>query len=217
MEGGLKMGLDVYLYKCNKENIEEELAKEDPELQLIEFPSAKYPDHFFKIGYFRSSYSEGGINAFLRRRGIPDLYYIFDVDSEQYYVRPDWLGAKLRVKEVKKLLEEQLEGFPYDVTVVSPSSAVSSEREALQFFKEEIEKNSSFSRYSNKRGFFSFREPLEVVGVMMGVRWGMNCAYLIYKQHADPFYLQALEIVEETINFVLSTETPEKYLLGWSA
>src|SRR6476619_807072 len=34
----------------------------------IEQPSAKYPDHYFKVGYFRSSYNASGIDHILSDR-----------------------------------------------------------------------------------------------------------------------------------------------------
>jgi hypothetical protein len=39
----------------------------------VEEPSAKYPEHYFKIGYFRSEYHENGINDVLDRLGLPNL------------------------------------------------------------------------------------------------------------------------------------------------
>src|SRR5690348_14525919 len=48
----------------------------DPESEYIENNSAQFPEHMFKIGYFRSSYNSGGINSVLRGYGIPDLYGI---------------------------------------------------------------------------------------------------------------------------------------------
>ena len=72
------MGLDIYLH--NKDG---EIEIDDPE----------YPDHLFKIGYFRSSYNPSGLNNVLGKLGVDDLYGIFDCPGEGKIV-PDWEESK---------------------------------------------------------------------------------------------------------------------------
>lgn len=60
-------------------------------LSSVNMPSKKYPNHYFRIGYFRSSYNSSGINYVLRDRLGIDLYDIFDAKDSGYYVEPDWI------------------------------------------------------------------------------------------------------------------------------
>jgi hypothetical protein len=59
------MGLDIYL----------EFGKDGENIQQN---SKKYPTHYFKVGYFRSSYNEWGLNRVLTKTIGKDLYYIFE-------------------------------------------------------------------------------------------------------------------------------------------
>jgi len=38
---------------------------DNPACEKVELPSTKYPDHYFKVGYWRSSYNGAGINSIL--------------------------------------------------------------------------------------------------------------------------------------------------------
>ena len=51
------------------------------------------PKHLFKLGYFRSSYNERGIERVMRNINLPGLHDIFGVKGEEYNVRPDWQEA----------------------------------------------------------------------------------------------------------------------------
>jgi hypothetical protein len=59
--------------------------------------STKYPEHLFKVGYFRSSYNDGGINRVLEQLlgENSDLYYVFNVEDGGY-INVDWEEAKKR-------------------------------------------------------------------------------------------------------------------------
>lgn len=66
--------------------------------------SSVYPDHYFKIGYLRSSYNESGINNVLRKRIGKTLHDIFPSakeDDGDYYRRVDWPAALVRAREVR--------------------------------------------------------------------------------------------------------------------
>lgn len=79
-----------YLRTDNESNISFAHGMQD----YIE-PSKRHPENYFKIGYFRSSYNEGGINNVLDLLDLPDLYDIFEVeDSHEYYQKIDWGRAK---------------------------------------------------------------------------------------------------------------------------
>ena len=81
-------------------------------------------------------------------------------------------------------------------------------------------KNSKrFPAYSNMKGAFFLNKPLKVRGVVSGKDLiGSQGVYLIYDAEKDFYlwYLQALEIVKETIDWVLQQKNPEEYVLGWS-
>ncbi len=61
-----------------------------PDVKKVEKDSKKYPSHMFKIGYFRSSYNDGGINQVLQRIGLPTLGTIFgETKEDKYCFRPN--------------------------------------------------------------------------------------------------------------------------------
>lgn len=204
---------------------------ESPAKETIEINSTTDPEHMFKIGYFRSSYNSGGINAVLRRAGIPTLNYIFSVGDE-YEVVPDWTDALIKVNEV---LDQYRKHFatPYDVIRCSGfSQPVTSEQDALAVFRKELEDytarkatgNSftSFSSYSSGRGDF-YLEGVKVFGIIRGKDHG-ECTYLIVDAERPPtaeedWYFKSLLIVRETIEYVLSQPADEQgnYYLRWSA
>jgi len=198
----------------------------------IELDSAKYPEHLFKIGYFRSSYNSGGINSVMENLGLFTLYDIFPEANfgGSYYIVPDWEKAGARVAftlgKFKALLGS--EAAKYDATWVQNTphtKRMESAKEALRKFherREEWEKEKTpFDCWSGEDGYFSLKEPLEVAAVMQGTSCkGMfKGIYLIHKVPKDSFewYYHALEIVQETIGYVLKHPKPGKYILGWSS
>jgi hypothetical protein len=76
--------------------------------------------------------------------------------------------------------------------------------------------------YSSSRGEFYFGKPLEIVGVISGVKKRffveehLPCQYLIYKDDSLDWYLQAVEIMIATVEYVLAQADSEKYYLHWS-
>jgi hypothetical protein len=191
--------------------------------EQIEKDSKTDPSNMFKIGYFRSSYNDGGINSVLRNNDLMDLYGIFGVERSEhdYYIRPDWKKALKNVRKVMKAFE------PISKDGISCShygslTEIKDEKEALKAFRAEIEKGkSSFGSYSNAVGTFFMDKPIEVLAIMSG----RNCigspgAYIIYKTKSEDglkWYMTALKIVEETIEYVLAQEDPENYYFHWSA
>ena len=87
-------------------NIEDEEVKDSR--RIIDIPSEKYPDHYWKIGYFRSSYNSGGINSVCRDNNIPDMYSVFDMtDNFGNYFLPNWEECLKRAE----IWLEQLKGI----------------------------------------------------------------------------------------------------------
>lgn len=140
--------------------------------EKIERDHPDYPDHYFKIGYFRSSYNESGIERILRNLGLPTLANIFSVSGEEYYVKPDWERAKQKTQEVIDLLKKE---GGYRVHAVSQNMfsqpEVKSEADALEVFKKQLQLDSereSKYNYSNRDGEFFFNEPLKVIAMIPG-------------------------------------------------
>jgi len=198
----------------------------------IEINSALYPDHYFKIGYFRSSYNPGGINSIMDKLGLFTLYDIFLEAGfgKSFYVIPDWKVAEARVAYTLRRFKVLLgsEAAKYDITWIQNSphaTKVESAKEALRKFhrrrKEWEKQKAPFGSWESRDAYFSLKEPLKVVAVMQGTQFkGMfEGVYLIHKVSKDRFewYYHALEIVEETIQYILKHPKPGKYVLGWSA
>lgn len=202
------------------------------------------PDHLFKLGYLRSSYNGSGINRLLALHGLPGLFEIFQVEGEDYQVVPDWEAAKKICEETIEKLREHAEGplGKYNVMDFTPSllghdSSVTSPEEALEFFNMKMLKtitDSPFDSFSTREGLF-FKTPLKVVGVipysypekektkLASDYWANRMAktsYLVYEleDRAKFFgwYLTALKIVLENINYVLGQEHPEHFYMTWS-
>ena len=193
----------------------------------IKIDSKKYPNHLFKIGYFRSSYNDGGLNSVLRRTIDLDLYYIFDVGGD-YEPSNDWEANKKRAKEVirkfKKYIKEHGDYDVMDIDIMNYSkNPPRNKKEALEKFFEELESHKdskSFRSYSSGRGDF-YLDGIKVFGFITGKSSLWKSKYIMYViyENKDRFkwYLEALEIVLETINWILKQKEPEKYRLSWSA
>lgn len=185
----------------------------------IEENSTLYPDHMFKIGYFRSSYNSGGINRILRNLELPDLEEIMGYNDE-YVFQPNW-GTTL--ENVNSVISKLKETPAYRVESVSGNifreTSIKSESEALKVFLKEIEKNkeSKYS-YSNSDGHFYMDEPIKVLALIPGkqtILGERECTYVVTESD-NTWYIQALEIVKETIEYVLNKENKEQYYLHWS-
>lgn len=193
--------------------------------EKIELDSVLHPDHMFKIGYFRSSYNSGGINSVLRDLGIPDLYEIFEHDNDQYEFNPNWKEALKTVQESIKLLKKD-KGYRVEsvsANLFSPDDVPTSAAAALEIFNNELNgksKNKSFLSYSNKNGeFYLDKNGLKVHGLIPGKdMFQRPCTFIIYKpKDANKYYLEALEVVKETIEYVLAQDNPQDFYLCWSA
>ena len=193
----------------------------------IELPSVKHPKHYFKIGYLRSSYNESGINNYLRRLGLPDLGEIFGYD-EEYEFTPDWVAVKERASEVLARLNEKDTSF--DIFEVSANPFGSSKElpstpeQVRQLFLDEKTRqgDGGFESYQNGIGTFS-KKGYKVLGFVPGWREFLSrklpCVYVVYQSETDEdgdFYSQALEIVIENCEYVLSQPDPQHYYLHWS-
>jgi hypothetical protein len=235
------MGLDVYVYKC-KAPISDIRASYDSDdidapdalQEKLEEVSALHPKHYFKRGYFRSSYNSGGINSVLRRMldSGHELYWVFG-DPQDYIVTPDWHACLDRARSLLAEYHEAaaksagIDVMRFEANAFShPSELVGSEKQALDVFLRERARESPCDHYSNRDGSFLLRDRvLRVRGVIPGVHEsfagaGMPCCYLVVEEDPNPdgdFYEQAIEIVVETIEWVLAQPDPASYILHWSS
>jgi hypothetical protein len=190
----------------------------------IEEHSKLYPEHGFKVGYFRSSYNNSGINGILKDLEIPDLYDIFE-PGDEYEFSPDWETALNVVQSSINLLKKD-KGYRIETissNMFAPDDVMENPRHALKVFNKILKENSkskdSFKWFSNRDGhFYLDSKGLQVHSLLPGKDFmGRPCTYAVYKlKDGNKYYLQALEIVKETIEYVLAQENPQAYYLRWS-
>lgn len=205
------MGLDVYL-KHGESTIEED--------------SRKHPDHFFKLGYFRSSYNGSGFNSLMHTLGIADLYAIFQAPEDGGRFTPDWEACLARAKAARMAYNERTSGpggkgrVSFIAAEKGQGAVATTEREALEVFREESSMERPFSGYSNQKGHF-WLDGLTIKAAIPGTaRWAGAGVYLIWEpQETDEgdFYDAAFEIVIETCEYVIATGNAAEYSLYWSA
>lgn len=213
--------------RAKTDAIKEELGLVDwgtyADRERIKQDSASHPNHYFKVGYFRSSYNGSGFNNVMREYDLPDLYDIFTPNNE-YHFAPDWQAALNRTKAalVKMRDVAASDRGKYGVMDVSACSfdSVTSDNEALSVFFEEAERDhpSDFRAYSNRAGTF-YLNGITVHGFIPGTSIiGQPCVYVVFSapDRLD-WYIQALEIVQETIEHVLAQDDIDQYYLVWSS
>jgi hypothetical protein len=206
--------------------------------ERVELNSELYPEHMFKIGYFRSSYNGAGTNAVLKKIGIPELQELFEVGDE-YNVIPDWNKAwencKTAIEQFKQFLDS--EDSKYQVDVHNFFNFIETEEtspeKTLEIFMEHINRNKdaedgSFLSYSNKEGLFYLKgkeiKMLRLVSkppIMAGLGGGIDLHMVTDSKMEDDsstydWYLQALEICKETCEYVLKSDNPEDFTMHWS-
>lgn len=201
-------------------------AEEGDKMKSIEFDCKRYPDHYFKVGYFRSSYNAGGIEKILRNLGLDTLHDIFNYErgSEEYYFQPNWERS---LEKVKKVIEEFKKTSPIrcyeESSNIFKEPNIKSEADAIKAYMNQQEQfnkreDKSFDSYGNSEGTFYMGEPLKVKAMIPGksnLLGERDCVYIITESDNE-WYIQALEIVQETIEYVLSKKDKEKYYLTWS-
>jgi len=209
-----------------------EIGKED-----IRMTSKIHPKHdCFQVGYFRSSYNDSGINRVLEKMGLPTLYDIFEHDKDEYEFSPDWKAALKKVNEALVAFNHNANGFHgqydcYDISADSLRVGVTDANQALEVFRKELEGKQAgakgFDNYSN--GFGTFYLGADAVQRVRGFIPGRDvlnrpCLYIVVERVKNEqgedenlkWYREALEIVRETIEYVLAQKDPQNYYLAWS-
>ena len=206
--------------------------------ELEDMPSKVDPTHMFNLGYFRSSYNEGGIERVMRNLGLPTLHDIFGVTGDEYEIRPDWNAALTRVSQAIDGYADFLasDAGRFRVTNIRPmfDRGVKTEKEALNKFLEQMRKNGDrpeWSNFSNADGEFwmkgikvhavitkTYERPRH--GDVIGALIGGPSVFVVYEQEREDgkedWYLTALRIVRESIEFVLAQPDKQHFYLVWS-
>ena len=219
-------------------------SDEDGSTDIAE-TSKKHPKHdLFKIGYLRSSYNESGMEHVVGEATGKDLHYIFQPPEDEYEFQPDWEACLKRAKQARKAFDKYLEEVgPYRVTEAHwnefmghPNEwPIKNKKDAMELFKKELAKyrtnvkeqgKDAMSAYSNKEGEFYFDAPLQVVSLITGVQKRffveecLPCTYIVYKSEGEEgldFYLEALDIVIETIEYAIASPDRDNLYLAWSS
>jgi len=206
------MGLDVYLWKGR---------------ESVEINSTLYPEHMFKIGYFRSSYNSGGLNTVLGTYGIPDLYGIFEYACcNSRLFKPNWKRSLARcddaITQYRAILDGLLKGIRiHNVTCgpIGKGKLPQNTQEVFEIVKHELSRDPKlqFTNYGNASGEF-YLEGETVIALVRGVSVCGPCMYVVTREESSPgdWYLQALEIIRETIQYVLAQPDRRKFSLSWS-
>jgi len=222
-------------YESLSDNKKDELRLKDKELaaslmlddygsdkagkKQIEMDSSVDKDHYFKLGYFRSSYNGGGINNVLKNLGLPTLYEIFSPNDE-YCFQPKWDECLVKCQDVIEQLKAKgnYRCFQVSENMFGASGVPQNEKEAMDVFLSELQRSGS-DAYSNIHGEFWLKEPLKIHAIIPGeytILKKMKCCYVVMEGENE-WYIKALEIVKETIQYVLDKPDKDKYWLHWSS
>lgn len=194
----------------------------------ISAPSAKHPDHMFNLGYYRSSYNEGGINSLARSYGLPDLYYIFgdDVSDENYYVKPNFEAALVRAKEALEKWKEYAVSPAGKYSVLEVTLNVFHEpraldkQESVNMVAAEFSQDRQYNAWSNGIGEFD-KEGIKVVAVLPGLVKFLGRqvpgVHVVYENTEGlNWYIQALEVVVESIEYLMNHPERDQLYMSWS-
>lgn len=207
-----------------------EWGEDEGGVERIEKPSASHPEHLFKVGYFRSSYNEGGINRKLRNLGLPELDDIMGHEGQEYYQvldRAGWQTAKDAALETR---EKWLASPPYGITTfrgnpyVDPKSLPKDEETALRIGTKKLTESLAQPRDADMRAFGCqegdyWLDGFTIFAVIPGIGWrGERVIYAVFEDKHRESYAQSLEIVAETCDYVLGHTDEEiaKFRLCWS-
>lgn len=93
------MGLDVYLFR-----IADDGCDDVDECERVDLPSTLYPDHGFRIGYFRSRYGRDGMDRVLKHHAGTDMSRIMGRNYDDAVSRPDWVSSIRRAYDAHQFL-----------------------------------------------------------------------------------------------------------------
>jgi len=184
------------------------------------------------VGYLRSSYNDGGFNAWAQTYLSSGGYYdIFAYDDEQEVVvsgegedaehgfYPDWDASEARCQA---LLEQARALPPYHLMRTRPDmftlvAELQTASEALDtYIKEHAPRaNHDFDIYSNRDGLFFSEEPFQLKAVMWvrGSFDKLEAVLITESASAHAWYIKALE---DCLNFITFGREKQGWL-RWSS
>lgn len=205
---------------------------------LDDMPSTTAPEHMFKLGYFRSSYNGAGINAVMRKLNLLDLAGIFGVTNDEYNVVPDWSASLDRVNQTIDAYSTHLssDAGRFRVMDIRPmfDMGVKNEAEALDCFMKHLRERSpdgDFNSFSNANGNFwldgikvhaivTKKYERTAHGDVIGALINGPAVFMVYEQETkageEDWYLTALKIVRESIEYVLAQPDKQHFYMAWS-
>lgn len=210
---------------------------ESPAKVDVRQKSVRHPDHLFQIGYFRSSYNGAGFNKIVNDRIGTDLHDLFPAPEkgDEFIRVVDWKAshqrAKLALARLAEYIAEHGNFLVLDIEATNlfgPAPAVEDAADALALYAKERKRhyagpNPWKGGYSSRDGQFYHDEPAKVVAFIPGTQSILRkvpCVYAIVEPAAgEPallWYVQALDVVLETCEWVLAQPDPARYVLHWS-
>ena len=217
-----------------------EYGSDEARKTKIELPSKTDPEHLFKIGYFRSSYNDGGINHILRQhcgRDLSDIVVPQEGEShEDYAFHVQWRETRARALGDRNLMADKFasEGALQVVRVMDVGRGEAEDDEgAMRIYRAEVVKNKGRDNglfgggsYSNGVGYFNIDKPMTVRAIIHGK--GRQHSFLpgmppdtylvIENEDGLSWYLKAMDIIVETCDYVLALPPAEqeKHYVHWS-
>lgn len=172
--------------------------------------SKKYPDHLFKIGYWRSAYNTSGLNRILNNNDLSDLYDICLNRSQERYSIPRWDAIAEKAREAVERFKDAEDLYHVSYIFNSTKKRMSS-KDALKLMVSERDRR--FKKFSSKNGWFDFSDKPDHIYAIIPSSTNI---YIISALEDRWWYQQALEIVEETVLWILDQPDKEAYYLSWS-
>jgi hypothetical protein len=224
---------------AQSEALAERLGLDDcgqhPSRERVAINSTIDPEHMFKVGYFRSSYNSGGINHVLDNLGFAGLYQIMGVGWDVSEPEIDWDEALRNANQAISAYEAHLASpaGKYRVDHIRPmgQSGADGEKAALELFVGQLQAmpTSDMRDFSNGDGHF-FLDGKKVCAIipeqakaptgnpMLDMLNQPGVFVISEKEPSEKrdWYLTALLIVKETIEYVLAQPDRENYYMVWS-
>jgi len=197
---------------------------------IVVNPSGLHPNHEFSLGKFSSKYTPDGFNTVLDHLIGENLLSIFGLPTPNNQATINWTYAKNKIVEVRAKIESYLEdtgGFHRVASFIHRNGEeINSHTAALRLFRQEMSQyrkdpDPELGNYSTEKGEFMFAKPWKVLAVIPGANEGgqskQPCTFVVYEEDVL-WYSEAIDVIEETIDFVLSqTELEQKkYHISWS-
>lgn len=182
------------------------------------------PDHSFKVGSFFDDQGDEGFSNVMRQIGLRSIDEIFGRSSEeeklQFYI-PDWEKALLRCTEEKvklvmmrqerrRILDYRVVSMALNVDECHPDASAAILSDYMKEYLNEVDiDQSTMSEIALYEGEF-------IDGVVAKKEGDYLVIYLIIRTPKFYiWYIEALEVIKETIEFVLKQAKKEECYLLW--